>query len=337
MAGTQPDKELEYRKYIRPKSVISARDFDGLSDKFKEQIESRIEKGDIKNLGVGGTEMPESIPFYDSTETEKVIQNKSGAWIILGKDRHGTKKTGYGGMGHTHCASIDLVTGRYGRFARRYTKNGAPLYADPNYDFDAARIYISQKTNVDENFGLVAGPNSPNTQPRSAVAMKADNVRIVARESIKLVTGFSTRDQGVFPPQQINSQGGQSYPKGIDLIAGNDASGMQPLVLGGNLRRALRSIINEMSELNGLVYSFMIWQMRYNSALREHTHISPFFAKPTLPSELLLQRYAIFEPRLLIGPRKGLEDQKKSFISQKFTYLSPMGKRYINSLNNSTN
>ena len=337
MTTTNPDKSTEYRKYIKPKSVISARDFDGLSDKFKKEIETKIEKGDIKNLGIGGTEMPEPTPFYDSTETENVIQNKSGAWIVLGKDRHGTKKTGYGGMGHTHCASIDLVTGRYGRFARRYTKRGTPLYADPNYDFDAARIYISQKTDVDDNFGLVAGPNSPNTKPRSAVAMKADNVRIIARESIKLVTGFSTRDQEAFPPQQINSQGGQSYPKGIDLIAGNDASDMQPLVLGGNLKKALRSIIDEISALNGMVFKFLDWQMKYNAALETHTHLTQFYKTPTDPSVDLVVNHGVVLPHLLMGPFTALKDQKKSFARQKFRYLSPMGKRYINSPNNNTN
>ena len=221
---------------------------------------------------------------------------------------------------------------------RRYTKQGTPLYADPNYDFDAARIYISQKTDVDENFGLVAGPNSPNTKPRSAVAMKADNVRIIARESIKLVTGFSTRDQGNIPPQQINSQGGQSYPKGIDLIAGNNAADIQPLVLGNNLKKALRSIIKEVSDLNGMVFSFLMWQMNYNAAIKTHVHErGGFMNNPTLPPMALMGMYSLIEPQLMMGVKKALEDQKKTFISQKFTYLSPMGKRYINSPNNNTN
>ena len=83
-----------------------------------------------------------------------------------------------------------------------------------NFGADAARIYISQLTNVDTNFGISEGKTGL-LKARSAVAIKADGVRIVAREGIKLVTQTDV----------VNSQGGLSPINdiyGIDLIAMND-------------------------------------------------------------------------------------------------------------------
>ena len=61
----------------------------------------------------------------------------------------------------------------------------------------------------------IPAPTSFKPIPRSGIALKADGVRLIGREGIKLVTGVDS----------INSQGGTiEYAKGIDLIAGNDDS-----------------------------------------------------------------------------------------------------------------
>ena len=85
----------------------------------------------------------EPIPKYIRAGGEWV-QNKGNSWIVLGRDRPGSRSSGYGGQGHTQASSIDLCVGR-----------GSPVPSssdnlDPNFGADAARIYISQKANIDQ-------------------------------------------------------------------------------------------------------------------------------------------------------------------------------------------
>ena len=137
--------------------------------------------------------------------------------------------SGYGGSGDTHCASIDMVAGRMASNAASVTGDGEAMSTDPNFKLDAARIYISQKTDIDTNFGITDGLVG-NATAKSGIGLKADGVRIVAREGIKLVTKTDMK----------NSQGGAvDQISGIDLIAGNDDEELQPIPLGNNLEEAL--------------------------------------------------------------------------------------------------
>ena len=63
-----------------------------------------------------------------------------------------------------------------------------------SFSTDAARIYISQLTAVDKNFGIANRYQSfwkrpDEAPPGSAIGIKADSVRIIGREGIKIVTG----------------------------------------------------------------------------------------------------------------------------------------------------
>ena len=120
--------------------------------------------------------------------------------------------------------------------ATKKDKNRKRVFKNPDFTMDAARVYISQKSDIDtymgsDEEGLAEGKGvKPWTTsydaPRSAVGIKADAVRIVGREGIKLITKTDTQ----------NSQGGEVVGNpGIDLIALNDSSDMQPLVKGDNL------------------------------------------------------------------------------------------------------
>jgi len=48
-----------------------------------------------------------------------------------------------------------------------------PVTVDPSFSKDAARIYISQKTDIDDNFKIKQG-NVGKAKARSAIGMKAD-------------------------------------------------------------------------------------------------------------------------------------------------------------------
>lgn len=112
-----------------------------------------------------------------------------------------------GGKGHTQAGSIDFVVGRMA------SKPKDGVYVDSNFEIDAARIYLSQKTDVDKNFNLPNGSSGP-AEAKSTVSLKADGIRIIGREGIKFVVGTDAR----------NSQGGVvDTTFGIELLANVDS------------------------------------------------------------------------------------------------------------------
>jgi len=197
------------------------------------------DKNNIVGSGIGCTPKFEPIPEYIAAGCEKVI-SQANAYIILGRDRPSDRLSGYGGIGAPGAHSIDLVVGRRAPGAPKDVK----IFVEPNFINDAARLYIAEKTDVDENF-KISSKKSINSIARSAIALKADAIRVIAEDSgIKLVTGISKR----------NSNGKLvSKNAGVDLIGGNDDRDLQPMVKGENLVEFLGKIINQISDINGLV------------------------------------------------------------------------------------
>ena len=157
-----------------------------------------------------------------------------------------------------------------GSKARETDDMGEAIFADSNIKTDSARIYISQKTDIDKNFGLPAGGVGMH-EGRSGIGIKADHIRIVGREGIKIVTKTDVE----------NSQGGKVLSThGIDLIAGGDDKGLQPMVKGDNLKLAISHIMNLLGDLASRVHEHIIAQTQYNLQLQEHIHVVP----PTGPT-----------------------------------------------------
>ena len=288
--------------------------------------------------GFGGKNIDEIIPTYITTQREKVFGNaRVNAQIVLGADRPSNIFSGYGGLGNTQCASIDIVVGRMG-------PNPKKVHVDPNFTTDAARIFISQKTDVDKNFKLVTplppvdqeGRPADGARPtaKSAIALKADEVRIISREGIRLVTGVDTK----------NSQGGSNESvQGIDLIAGNMTWGaksggdLQPLVKGENLKEALEVLVRQVDNLNGIVGHIMTTQANFNEAITHHYHFSPFFGNPTLPSEACAAKGIKCLIDTLQDSARSLATNKANMKNYEHTYLHEWSDKYINSRWNNTN
>ena len=290
--------------------------------------------------GVGCRRMYEPVPNYIKAEVEKVISNNAGASIVLGKDRPADRWSGHGGKGETHCASIDLVVGRAGYKGKPWgvgmetpSMPADDLYVDPLFLLDAARIHISQATDIDQNFGLASG-RVGNSRARSGIGIKADAVRIIAREGIKLVTRTDAR----------NSRGGKvSACLGIDLIAGNsdgnDEHGqprLQPIPKGDNLSTALELLAKNVSQLNAIVFDFIQSQMEYNIAVQNHVHQSPFLGIPTTPSMMLIP--AGLSNTKSLATRTIADNIKNKVNLQGFVnnFLKANGPNYINSRWNHT-
>ena len=265
----------------------------------KQEWNKKVER-ELKQSGFNCGKKDEPLPMYIQADCEHVLSGENGSYIILGRDRPADRSSGYGGKGHHSCAHIDIIVGRHGykdKEIQPFKSPGASdmserneqlnrekyIYAEPNINLDAARIYISQKTQVDTNFDIKStkgaptprldrGPDAGKEAPRSAVGVKADLVRIVARENIRLVTGTAAR----------TSQGEPiDAPGGIDLIAGDDNDDVQPLVKGDNLCRSMKRLRDHINKLSGLLSKFIEHQQKFNEAIMQHTHHSPFLGIPT--------------------------------------------------------
>lgn len=293
--------------------------------------------------GVGGDYIKEYKYRFFKLQNEKSI-SKGDSYIVLGRDR-ASSVSGYGVEGKAKANSIDIVVGRVScAFEEKDLKEDV-LWTGPDFKNDAARIHISQRTDIDKNFDLPRGKVGMSNS-KSGIAIKADSVRMVARSGIKLI---SSNDS-------INSMGLQDNEKvGIDLIAGipydpnsqesNRANNlvqfkddMQPIPKGGNLLECVKELSKQLDQITGMLASFAAAQMQYNTAVGLHTHFSPFDGKPTTPSPQLPG--PVVEVNLNVV-EKVVNDIVK-FKTQhipKFTttYFSRISPKYINSRHHNLN
>jgi hypothetical protein len=264
--------------------------------------------------------MTEPIPVFIDANCEKVNQH-GNSWIVLGRDRPASRASGYGGQGHTQASSIDIVVGR---------NPTSTVPVDPSFSSDAARIHISQKTDIDDNFNIEPSPwngkSKLYSKSVSAIGIKADAVRIIGDMGIKLVTRTSA----------TNSKDGSIALNGIELIANNDDTDLQPMVRGDNMVEALAGLEEKISKLSALVLNFMKEQASYNNTIAAHTHVAPP-AGPTTPSIELVPagiNAAIATAESMVDNFKGRMNMNINWHSK---YLSPASSKYICSKYNKVN
>ncbi|MDC1160154.1 hypothetical protein OAT10_00220 [Luminiphilus sp.] len=271
--------------------------------------------------GVGCTFTREGVPTYIDATGESFFESpRKTSRIVLGVDRPSNRLSGYGGRGDHGCGSVDIVAGPMSWVAQRtnitireddlgtaadYSLGGVKpritaesLYADPHPILDAARVTITQMSNIDVEYGLDPGyqtsgftfnsmksKNQTDFNGRSYVLGKADGIRLISRDAgIRLITNTDTR----------NSQGGDiSSVEGIQLIAGNKSTQgtkyeVQPMVKGRNLRRFLETIVNSINQICNIIDNMTIIQQNWNARLLTHSHVTTLPGTPTsLPFVML--------------------------------------------------
>jgi hypothetical protein len=318
------------------KKTRKARDLKNLPPSLQQASESASDNNPYCGMNAGNIKEP--VPNLNQAGSEKVIKNENNAWIVLGRDRPASRISGYGGMGGTQCASIDMVVGRMSAV------NGGPksnIFVDPNFETDAARIYISQKTNIDKNFDLAKGGVGM-SKAKSGIGIKADAVRIIGREGIKLVTGVDKN----------NSQGGKiKSTSGIDLIAGNDDSKqkikglglfgekidfLQPMVKGDNLVAALIEITDQIGDLASRFDKFAKEQIKINAVAAVHVHSVAPLPKPTEPSLELGSMVMQANIQQFVNCMATDWSQRLNLSNFKNNFLKPYGDRWICSRYNRT-
>tara|TARA_B100001250_G_C19812872_1_gene796648 strand:+ start:1130 stop:2176 length:1047 start_codon:yes stop_codon:yes gene_type:complete len=310
--------------------------------KKKETIHQEVAAGDTppvlpSDAGVFHTNVREKRIFYKKAPNEYVVNN-AGAYIVLGTDRTGTLAEGNGALGAQKASSIDLVVGRMSSVKKgEGLKDGA--HVGPSFSGDAARVYISQLTQLDKAFGLAAGV-SGHLGSAAGIGIKADDVRIVGRRSIKIVTG---RQKGVTG----NGKGGEPTALGdwmhqraptIELIAGNHTESryvfgglknpvekintLQRACLGSNTTDGLKELVALVGQLWSATYNLALIQTSWNGVLS----VDPF--RPWV---------AAAGPQVATGNigkvLASLYRTKISCLQWEQNYTEPYGYKYICSTN----
>ena len=277
--------------------------------------------------GINCNVLYEPIPFFNKAPCEMTIEGQNNTAIVLGRDRPADTLSGYGGVGHTQAGAIDIVVGRMGHKPKMFDQDDNKWFTDPDFIKDSARIYISQKTNIDENFNLTPGEVG-NSKVKSGIALKADGIRLVAREGIKLITSVD----------KINSQGGANVAKvGVDIIAGNDSRDLQPLVKGRNLADALHRLAEDVQRLAGIVSTVVNAQITLNGALQNHSH--KFYGDGMVgsPDPGLSLASPHVNSMLTKVITKDFTTLTTDLVKWRANYLSSSGDSFVNSKYNNVN
>ncbi len=200
----------------------------------------------------------------------------------------------------------------------------------PGVLMDAARIYITQMSDIDDYFGIAKRGFKTDLGPTSAIMMKADRIRLHSRRDIKIIAG---KESGV----DIDSNGYliKEKPR-IHLMAGNGTLGnQQPIPLGDNLVECIKSIFEALQDNLEIMHSITKSQAELNTVVENSIRVNP--AGPTAP-DFVSQIAGVF---------KKLSDMKDIFSiyyskflnlpGQELTYLEPSSTKYILSRYNTTN
>jgi len=295
-------------------------------DKSPNSENLKNERTILESKGASGAQQLEPVPNYNNTERETFISNKN-SWIVLGGDRSASPLSGKAGQGSTQASSMDIVVGRGAGVDGEPPDNDKKL--DPSFFEDAARIYITQKGDVDTSFGIAEGVWSDfmTTDKKSALVAKADHVRLMGREGIKLVTGKAKNAGGESEKNSLGKEVGKVPP--IQFIAGNYTDDnsvlqsnriLQPLVKGENLIEYLNELQSFVGKVLGMVQANTKDLVICNGTLAGLT--SPIIPLAALHTGLAttegIRSFTMIADQMVLG-------------SLRVNYLEPVGSTYINS------
>ena len=332
--------------------------------KNQQAVSNNKKKG--KRQGLAQKPIDEAIPTVEKAQTERVFKGQNNSMIILGRDRPNNLYSGFGGRGSTQCGRIDLIAGSAASYRHKDGTYGPPnedTVVNPNFAMDAARVYISQKANIDRYMGLAEVPlQSP--AGRSAIGMKADAIRIHSRNDIKIVTGRSSVEGTGKSGERLAGGGKNEVVGTISLIAGNytgeeersmfdilrpfgrtkdSRRTLQPIPKGDNLSECLEDVVKAIQELSALVGNNTAMIQQMDAALLAHTHpvaVSPVpphppMALPPIPAPGVNIPGYVASPAVQAMATTNLSSRQlfnKNLEAIKFNYLDEhFGSDYINS------
>ena len=304
-------------------------------NKAYEEMRKRRDPRLVHYSGVHGTLKSEVVPVYDKKMDETLIQGTTNATIVLGRDRPSGIASGYSGKS-TSCAAIDIVAGRVSSepISRVLEQD---VSVSNNFEEDASRIYLSEFTDLDDNFkipqykyaNINGRPSLSNDDYASAsagIGIKSDCIRIVGRKNVKIVT------------KHLSSLEDDEILGGISLIAGYDVpTNLHPMVRGNNLIEFCTKIHDAIKDLAGIVNTVIEQQTKINIAFATHKHMINL--ADNITDAKLLKEETMKDTAVL------LEDTQQKFLTLNamltkdlIEYLSPANsEKYLNSKYNKVN
>jgi hypothetical protein len=299
-----------------------------------QDVEKHVGRNPALTAGVVfSMDDPEHTPAWNRCEGEQLLGQYKNSWIVLGHDRFASCHSGYGGRGSHRASSIDLVAGRASYTTDKPDKD---ILYDTNFKTDAARVYISQRADIDRYFNLdIAANGNSNSIGRSCVGIKADAVRIVGREGIKFVTRTESKN---------SLRGKIEKVPGIELIAGNDPDDLQPMVKADNLARGLQKLADLIAQIVWDIKLTHIAIKEVNRAVGQHIHVVPTAIGPSV-SSIGLSPYGgplpvastMANTIIKFSGNDLSAVSKRLGIGWKTTYTRPMGQYYLGSHFNKVN
>ena len=246
----------------------------------------------------------------------------------MGKDRFGDYKTGFGGLGYAASNAIDMVVGLASSYMPRDNKLGPTDEVGKNFFTDAARVYISQRCDIDKYFGIEEGQQYSDfgNEGVSGAAIKADSVAVIGRRNVKIKAGPSRLNIG----KEKDSQGQKITDSRIELIGGN--KDLEPLVLGFKLVKLLKEMQEEIQYLRGEITNLHFKNAKLNTKLALHIHGDPFTVV-TLPSPDLAVSAIIEIPQNIQNVVKGIVDKYIDKVRELNSTQIPNDADYILSRN----
>ena len=267
-----------------------------INNKVKQELMNLFDIGNSIN-GLANTEftpipdgsVSEDRPTYNKAEAE-VIYKKANSYIILGRDRMGGLSHGFGGIGTPNSNAIDIVVGIGSSFSDGAEKGKylSPIdYLNKDHKRDAARVYISQRTDLDSHFEERMGFQYNDTSKKgvSGVAIKADTLLLQGRRNVKIKAYPSD-------PRETDAHESELSNFRIELIAG---AKLEPVVKGEKLLSFLKKITKQMSSNRAAIMTLTKEYIKLRGQLMLHTH--PTNTGIALPSPGLLASGAVEIPK----------------------------------------
>lgn len=344
---------------------------DGTFDKTKSKRHLRYSPWDDGYQGVGNYPLFEPVPNFIQRPGDHIVQpsTDNNTIIVFGRDRDPFRKnkdgkiekpgndllkseTVSGYSQHMGAGAIDIIVGRGAPFPvpgiGDYPNNLPPLYLTrrddrlkkitltngdhPGYLMDAARIYISQMTDIDDYFKISdvnVGSLKTDLTPTSAIILKSDRIRMHARRDIKIVAG------GDFETSH-DSNGFTIKERGrIHLMAGNGKyfENQQPIPVGYNLEACLKSMCRSIIKSLQAIDRFIVDQKKLNAVLATHMHATG--AGPTTGNPVCEAVHKDFSFECA-NQQEDIFTALNNVIKVQNRYLKSTSKHWINSNYNTT-
>ncbi len=155
-------------------------------------------------------------PAFIKRLGDYVAQGRNRARIVVGTDRKDTLTSGYGegGKDDPQSGTIDIVAG----FSE----------ANPSMQADLSRIYVSGKTDPDDNFGVNVGEKAVGVP---AVVAASENVYVIGRKTVKILVGdvalvITEQDIQIIAQRNISITAGSTsitLDQNGNILLGSDA------------------------------------------------------------------------------------------------------------------